>query len=226
MQPKEETRHSAVLLVGPTGSGKTPLGQLLERRGLWGLPCLHFDFGHEMRKSVQADSQLLTGAELELVTRMLQTGALLEDEHFPIALKIFQGFIASHNAYKGTLIILNGLPRHVGQAERMNDVVRMIAVISLECTPQTAMRRIRTDAGGDRGGRVDDSLEEIKHKLELFSERTTPLLDYYRARHVGIISVEVGPTSSAGDILEKIEHQREWRAEGSQTDVESHHLDG
>jgi adenylate kinase len=211
MQPKEETRYSALLLLGPTGSGKTPLGQLLERRGLWSLRCLHFDFGHVLRQSIQKDSHVLTAAERELVARMLRTGTLLEDEHFPLALKIFEGFLISHNADRRTLIVLNGLPRHTGQAEYMKEVVRMQAVISLECAPEAVMQRINTDAGGDRAGRMDDSLEEVQGKLELFRQRTAPLVDYYKTRHVGIISIEVGATSSAADTLEKIEH---WQHSG------------
>jgi len=209
VQPKEEKRHSVVLLVGPTGSGKTPLGQLMEERGLWGLCCLHFDFGQELRQSIREGSHVLSDAERELVARMLRTGALLEDKHFPVALKIFQGFLTSHKADKRTLIILNGLPRHIGQAEHMQEVVRMMAVISLKCTPETVMQRISMDVGGDRAGRLDDSLEELKRKLELFRQRTAPLVDYYRSRHIGIISVEVEPSSNAADMLEKIEHFRE-----------------
>jgi adenylate kinase len=208
MQPEEEIRYSALLLVGPTGSGKTPLGQLIEERGLWGLRCLHFDFGHELRQSVQTNSHVLGHSERELVSLMLSTGALLEDEHFPVALKVFEGFLKKHSANKSTLIILNGLPRHTGQAENMKKVVRMQALISLDCTPETVMQRIRNDAGGDRAGRIDDSLEEVRRKLVLFKERTAPLLDYYRSRHVGIVSVEVGSTSTAADILGKIEHFR------------------
>ena len=209
MQPKEEKRHSAILLVGPTGSGKTPLGQLMEERGLWNLRCLHFDFGHELRQSVNKESSFLSGSERELVSMMLRTGALLEDEHFPVALKIFESFLITHKADKRTLIVLNGLPRHTGQAECMQDVVRMQVVISLECTPETVMQRIRTDAGGDRAGRVDDSLEEVRRKLELFRTRTAPLLDYYRERHVGIISVEVGAASSSADALEQLNNPRQ-----------------
>ena len=104
MQPKQETRYTAVLLLGPTGSGKTPLGQLLERRGFLGLRCLHFDFGHELRQSIRKGSQVLTATERELVARMLRTGALLEDERFSVPLKIFQGFLTSHIADRRTPI--------------------------------------------------------------------------------------------------------------------------
>jgi adenylate kinase family enzyme len=208
MQPKEETRYSAVLLLGPTGAGKTPLGQLMERQGLWGLRCLHFDFGHELRSSIN-ENQVLTGPERGVVAQMLRTGALLENEHFPIALELLDDFVRRNHAGLRTLIVLNGLPRHIGQAERMNEVVRMMAVISLECTPETILYRIANNSGGDRTGRMDDSLVEVTRKLELFNQRTAPLLDYYRSHHVGIISVEVGPVSTADEMLAKIEKPRD-----------------
>jgi adenylate kinase len=206
MQPKEEKRYSAVLLLGPTGSGKTPLGQLLEEEGLWGLRCLHFDFGRELRCSTN-QNDILSTAEREIVALMLKTGALLEDEHFPIAKILLDDFICRNCADFRTLIILNGLPRHAGQAEHMQEIVRMQAVISLECEPETVMCRISSNAGGDREGRIDDSLAEVERKLELFKQRTEPLIDYYRARHVNIISVEVGNASTAADMLTKIEKQ-------------------
>ena len=46
------TTREAILLLGPTGSGKTPLGQVLEERGLWGHTSRHFDFGASLREIV------------------------------------------------------------------------------------------------------------------------------------------------------------------------------
>ncbi len=45
-------RNAAILLLGPTGTGKTPLGNVLAVRGWRGLPCLHFDFGANLRELV------------------------------------------------------------------------------------------------------------------------------------------------------------------------------
>ncbi|MGB2821725.1 MAG: hypothetical protein WBF17_12140, partial [Phycisphaerae bacterium] len=73
-------RPRAILLIGPTGSGKTPLGELLERRGLWARRCRHFDFGRRMRRIAAADPppEWLDPAEVEVLRAVLATGALRE----------------------------------------------------------------------------------------------------------------------------------------------------
>jgi hypothetical protein len=44
-----------MLLIGPTGVGKTPFGSCLEKNGFRGRRCLHFDFGHELRTVAQQE---------------------------------------------------------------------------------------------------------------------------------------------------------------------------
>ena len=110
--------HSAILIIGPTGSGKTPLGNALERHGLWNQQCIHFDFGHQLRLSAATGTadRFLTPDELVLIRQLLRTGALLEDEQFPIARKILSAFLRERSTCDDDIIILNGLPRHLGQA--------------------------------------------------------------------------------------------------------------
>ncbi len=38
-------KQEAILFLGPTGSGKTPYGELIEWQGLGGRKCAHFYFG-------------------------------------------------------------------------------------------------------------------------------------------------------------------------------------
>ena len=45
--------NKAILLLGPTGSGKSPLGDELEANGLNGRRCLHFDFGRRLRRAAE-----------------------------------------------------------------------------------------------------------------------------------------------------------------------------
>lgn len=75
-------RLQAILLVGPTGSGKTPLGELLQRKGLWQRRCCHFDFGWNLRRIVEGEvsPEYLTQEEMTFLHWVLHSGALLGDE--------------------------------------------------------------------------------------------------------------------------------------------------
>ena len=77
MENKEytsEIRPRALLLLGPTGSSKTPLGQLIEQRGLWQTRCLHFDFGANLRQIVAQDrpDELIGRNDLDFLADLLE----------------------------------------------------------------------------------------------------------------------------------------------------------
>ncbi len=199
-----ETTHKpqALLLLGATGSGKTPLGDLLEQQGLAGRTCRHFDFGEQLRQAVAAERPPgdLTADEVEFLKGVLATGALLEDEHFHIAERILQSFIAARQMGADDLLILNGLPRHVGQAGDVDAIVDVRAVIRLSCTPDTIRRRIAVNAGGDRADRVDDDEAAVRRKLAVFDERTAPLAEHYRRRGAKIVTIDVTAEDAPEDI--------------------------
>jgi GrpB-like predicted nucleotidyltransferase (UPF0157 family)/adenylate kinase family enzyme len=202
--PQPDGICKAILLLGPTGAGKTPLGDLLQQEGLSRRRCFHFDFGSRLRRYAAAPTGLLSAADLEVVADSLCTGALLSDEHFSIAEKLLRAFVEEHRIGTGDLIILNGLPRHAGQAAALENRVQMTAVVVLDCAAPTVLERIRTDAGGDRGGRIDDNFEDVKRRLETFAEKTLPLVAYYEKRGVPIIRIEVGVCASAEDTLKSL----------------------
>ena len=54
-----------------------------------------------------------------------------------------------------------------------------------------AYERIKYNSGGDRTDRTDDSLEEVKRKVNIFYDQTFPLIEYYRNRDVNIVEVAV-----------------------------------
>jgi adenylate kinase family enzyme len=195
-----DMRWKSVLLVGPTGSGKTPLGHHIEKEGLMGNLCLHFDFGEALRTSVNQLAGQLKSGELDIVGKSLRNGTLLENEHFPIAKKLLLSYLAMQNVTENTLIVLNGLPRHVGQAMAMEVLINMKALVSLECEPVIVWERIRIDSGGDRVGRNDDTLDEVKQRFDVFRKRTTPLLNYYHGLGVPVLSLYVGPKTTAQDM--------------------------
>jgi adenylate kinase len=187
----------AMLLLGPTGSGKTPFGELLELEGVAGRKCFHFDFGSRLRRYASNPTGILSGVELAVIDNSLRTGALLTDEQFPIAEKLLGGYIDETGAAGSDLIVLNGLPRHAGQAAALEKIVRITVMVVLDCDAATVMERIRTDAGGDRGGRIDDKIDDVKRKLAIFAEKTLPLVRFYEERSVPVIRVGIGVCDSA-----------------------------
>jgi adenylate kinase len=203
------SRPFSMLLLGPTGSGKTPLGDAAARSGLWGRRCLHFDFGAHLRTAGEGGLREagLTKRDYDVIRSVLQTGDLLKDSDFPIARKLLIWFLQNRKADNTVLLLLNGLPRHRGQAEAMDTLVEIGCLLELRASPGVILRRIQTDAGGDRAGRRDDSLEEIANKLAIYRRRTKPLLDYYRGRGRFYLSIDVKEDMGAADMLSRLESQ-------------------
>ncbi len=198
--------RDAVLLLGPTGSGKTPLGRSLRARGLSGRRVLHFDFGERLRRAA-ADpgaAPALSAAERGVVLRVLAEGALLEDGEFSIAEKILGDFLAEASPGEGALLVLNGLPRDTGQAERLADRIAIRAVVVLEATAATLLKRIRLDAGGDRAGRDDDTSSGIRAKLEIFASRTLPLVAHYENRGAAVLKETVRPADTGETLCDRV----------------------
>lgn len=198
--------RSAVLLLGPTGAGKSPLGEAIEQHGWRGRHCHHFDFGANMRQIVHAGcpDDWLTADDITFLYHVLVSGGLLEDEHLPLARRILQRFLYQRQVAAEDVVVLNGLPRHVGQAEGLADCLRVEQVIELRCAPETVLERLRRDTGGDRLGRTDDALELVRRKLALYSERTLPLLTFYRDLGVPVATVAVSADMTAEDMLARL----------------------
>ena len=191
----------SLLLVGPTGSGKTPLGDELERRGFLGRRCVHFDFGSKLRTLVAAPEKanVLTASEFESVRTSLATGALFEDKDMPMIIKIVERFAEARALTPDSLLVLNGLPRHRKQAEGLAGIVAVERVVRLEATAAEIRERIRLDPGGDRVARADDGLAAVEHRLAVFRERTAPLVSYYRERGALFVEIPMTPSLTAAE---------------------------
>lgn len=200
-------RQPAVLLLGPTGAGKTPLGGMLEKRGLQGHPCVHFDFGHNLRRVVSRDEtdDVVTQRDIEFLRDVLERGALLEDRDFPIAERLLTSFLGKQGVDRRTLLVMNGLPRHVGQARALSHAFHMRAVIQLQCSVKVVRARIATNAGGDRTQRTDDDAGAIERKLEIYSRRTAPLVEYYRDRGSTVYEIAVTASMTCDEMWRQLE---------------------
>jgi len=172
---------NALLLLGPTGVGKSPLGDAIASKGLFGRRCHHLDFGAELRSAlaIKERSGSYSAEELAFIHGVLERGLLLENEHFVLAKNIISLFLERAGFTGRDVLVLNGIPRHTGQARGIATIARIQAVVVLDCPADDVLFRIRDNVGGDRTGRADDHHDLIEKKLMLFRERTKPLIGHY-----------------------------------------------
>jgi adenylate kinase len=196
-----------LLLLGPTGVGKTPLGEYAESQGFQNHRCSHFDFGANLRKVDQTGKPQgkLTHDDVMFIHKVLTEGALLEHDTFYIAEELLRAHIQNNSLGPDDYVLLNGLPRHADQARDIESIVSVERVVHLHCTPEVVYERIRTNSGGDRTERSDDAPEAIARKLEIFETRTQPLVEYYRSRGISVIDIGITATSSPETIWAQFE---------------------
>ncbi len=178
------------------------MGDLLEEVGLYGKKFLHFDFGRELR--AVARGEIRDGflpSERIFIQKVLSEGLLLENEHLYLALKILKGFLHARGASGDEILIMNGLPRHEGQARYLAKDLHIPLVVVLEASFEEILERIRRNVGGDRTGRDDDYIELIYKKWLTYKERTRPLRDYYQNRGAKILKILVGRNTKPSETL-------------------------
>ena len=191
----------AILLLGPTGVGKSPLGDNIAQHGLLGRTCHHLDFGSELRGAISGGRRATSysTAELDFIRGVLERGLLLENAHFPLAEKIISRYLDRVGFAQHEVLVLNGIPRHAGQAHDIVTIAAIHAIVVLDCSADDVVCRIRENVGGDRTERVDDNRELIKKKLSTFRERTAPLINHYTQRGCALYRISVSADMTPSD---------------------------
>lgn len=186
----------ALILFGPTGAGKTPLGRLIESRGLHGKAWRHLDFGEELRRAAGGSdsTSAFNSDEREVVRRILEEHRLLYDDELWIAERILRDFInrgsaLPEGAWGG--IVLNGLPRNMRQVELVGRYCGPCLIVELSADVATIRERLRTNPGGDRGGRADDTPDAVASKLEWYRRETEPLIKLYRGMGCAAVQIPI-----------------------------------
>ena len=195
-----KTVKRALLLIGPTGAGKSPLGNLLEKKTGWA----HFDFGHRLRTIASGDNTHGLGDnDVDFVRGLLEEHALFPDDRFDIVKEIITFFLNKHTDAPG--IILNGLPRHTGQAKSIAPLLEVCYLTVLNCNPEDIAKRIILRKKGlttDHADRSDDTPKAIAKKIELFNARTKPLIDFYNSNGLEIIHLSVTAETKEDELVD------------------------
>ncbi len=205
MKPPYTYPVDAILVLGPTGSGKSPLGEQIASRGFLGRRSHHLDFGSELRSIASGiGTKSYSQDEQDFILGVLEHGLLLENEHFALARKIITLFLERARFRSGDILVLNGIPRHEGQAKDIASIATMHSLVVLDCSGESVFRRIEENTGGDRSGRMDDERRLIEKKLGIFRERTAPLINHYQRSGSRIYHIDINERTTTGSAYHRL----------------------
>jgi adenylate kinase len=155
-----------LLLIGAPGAGKgTQSERLAARFGI-----AHISSGDLLRKHVRDETSLG-----KTVRSYVDNGDLVPDGVVMDMLR--KPVLAATSGY-----VLDGFPRTVDQAEASYAAVRALGVqvqaaIHLDVPREELIRRMLARARG-----AEDAEAVIEHRLQVYLEKTVPLLEYYAGR--------------------------------------------
>jgi adenylate kinase len=177
-----------IVLLGPPGVGKGTQSRRICKH--YSLP--HLSTGDLLRTAMRADTPL--GRE---VAQFMNQGQLVPDQ---IVVDLVDEYLAGHP--EGCL--LDGFPRTIPQAMKLQEILdrlgmRITVCIELRVSPAEIERRLLERARIE--GRLDDTPEAIGRRMEVYQQRTRPLIDFYQ-RHDCFASLEgAGPPE---DVFQRI----------------------
>lgn len=138
--------------------------------------------------------------------RHSSNGELVPDE---LTVKLWQTQMknwADTHTYKPDidLLILDGIPRNVRQAEIMREHITVHQVIHLSCPDRNELaRRMRKRALKDN--RFDDANDKvIEHRIQTYEEETKPILEHYGPELTTDIDATGTPVKVLYDVIERL----------------------
>jgi adenylate kinase len=173
-----------VIMLAPPGAGKGTQGERIAER--YGVP--HIASGDLFREEVARHTPLGT-----TLRGYLEAGDLVPDD---LVLSLVMDRVVQAAQTSGGYV-LDGFPRTLPQAEAAARIASDTntsaqAVLYLDAPAEVLVSRI----AGRGEDRADDSEAIARHRLEVYTEHTKPLLDYYTGRGL-VVTVDAAPPIDA-----------------------------
>ncbi|HUR46002.1 MAG TPA: nucleoside monophosphate kinase [Candidatus Saccharimonadales bacterium] len=189
-------KYRTILLFGAPGSGKGTQGKILGA-----IPNLfHFACGDAFR-NLRIDDPIG-----RIFIDYSSKGLLVPDE---ATINLWQKNIKA-STVDGEfnpdidILVLDGIPRNVTQAQMLQDFLDVRAVFNLYCADLNKMVE-RLQRRALRENRLDDAnLEVIRKRLETYENETKQVLDFYGPKLVHLIDATQAPIKVLSNVLDII----------------------
>ncbi len=206
-----------LIMLGPPGAGKGT--QAVRLAEAYSLP--HISTGDIFRENVKAGTELGRKAK-----EYMDRGELVPDQ---LVIDIVADRLRRPDCEPG--FILDGFPRTVAQADALKEILAgqgraVDHVVNVNVPDEALIRRISgrrvcrecgvihnvhfdpepvgeecRECSGQIYQRDDDCEETVRHRLEEYAAKTTPLIEYYRRE--GLLR-DVDGAAAAGEVLASI----------------------
>ena len=158
-----------LVLLGAPGSGKGTQATRLREH----LQVPHISTGDLLRGAVAAGTPL--GLKAKAV---MEAGNLVSDD---IVLGMLEERLGKDDARAG--FVLDGYPRNLAQARALEQLLarlRQPVDIAVQLDVDTALLVERIAGRAAQEGRADDTPESVRNRLNVYTEQTAPVVEFYR----------------------------------------------
>ncbi len=185
-------RYKSILLFGAPGSGKGTQGKILAA-----IPGFFHTACGDVFRQLDLKSELG-----KVFWEYSSRGKLVPDD---LTVRLWKDFIdgaeRTNRFHPETeILVLDGIPRNMAQAQIMDGYLDVVQVVYLVCRDMTKMTE-RLKRRALKENRIDDANDKvIEHRLEVYERETRPVLEHYPTDRVA----QVDATMSQMKVLQKI----------------------
>ena len=186
-------KFNTILLFGAPGAGKGTQGKVIGT-----VPMFYHCACGDVFRNLTIDNEL-GRTFLEYSGR----GELVPDEY---TVRLWREYIEGRTKTgqfnpERDILVLDGIPRNVHQAEMLDDTLDVKAIFYLHCSNPGAMVH-RLQHRALKENRLDDAnLEVIRDRLKVYDRETKPLLKFYGKKLVHRIDSTQTPIKVLLDLL-------------------------